>query len=141
MRKKKLQYWFKSQLNNIFIDVTANVTKHIQGSEKINDLPGSFKFSLSPTKKNGQLRPIFDSNLDVNTGDIFLVTIDLVEIVAYGAVLDSGRDIVTFDYQLNQVIPKFDINCIQPNFSSTDIEKIEYLSAISFSTLLDDILY
>lgn len=140
MRKKKLQYWFKSQLSNTFIDVTANVTKHIQGSEKINDLPGSFKFSLSPTKKNGQLRPIFDSNLDVNTGDIFLVTIDLVEIIAYGAVLDSGRDIVAFDYQLNQVIPKFDITCIQPNFSSTDIEKIEYLSAISFSTLLDNIL-
>lgn len=140
MRKKKLQYWFKSQLSNAFIDVTSNVTKHIQGSEKINDLPGSFKFSLSPTKKNGQLRPIFDSNLDINTGDIFLITIDLIEIVAYGAVLDSGRDIVTFDYQLNQVIPKFDITCIQPNFSSTDIEKIEYLSAISFSTLLDNIL-
>lgn len=46
-----LKYWYKSQLNSLYIDVTNYVTEQVRGSNSINEMPSNFEFTLNVPKK------------------------------------------------------------------------------------------
>ena len=134
----KIQYWYESQLEQGYVDITGQVSVHARGGESINDLPGSFSFSLEPYKKDGAGLTVL-SDIDINIGDKFLITEDLVNVIACGIVNDPGRDMLKFDRVLNQAICRFDIVCIQQDFSTTPIDSLEFTQTL-LSEILDEIM-
>ena len=129
-----LKYWYKSQLNSLYIDVTNYVTEQVRGSNSINEMPSNFEFTLS-VPKNGS------DYIEVVSGDEIAITFDetCTSLLIHGNIIDSGIDIISFDRLRNKPFYKYNIICSQKDFSNTIIDTLDYTDT-NLSVILDDLM-
>lgn len=125
-----VEYWYRSQLNNSFEDITKHIQIHASGNESINELPGQFKFKFEPYKNINGIATL--SNIDINISDEILITDNQIDFIAYGKVFDPGRNLLTWDKKNNRAICEFNVSCIQSDFSSLPISKQEFTNTTFF---------
>lgn len=129
-----LKYWYKSQLNSLYIDVTNYVTEQVRGSNSINEMPSNFEFTLS-VPKNGS------NYIEVVSGDEIAITFDetCTSLLIHGNIIDSGIDIISFDRLRNKPFYKYNIICSQKDFSNTIIDTLDYTDT-NLSVILDELM-
>ena len=129
-----LKYWYKSQLNSLYIDVTNYVTEQVRGSNSINEMPSNFEFTLS-VPKNGS------DYIEVVSGDEIAITFDetCTSLLIHGNIIDSGIDIISFDRLRNKPFYKYNIICSQKDFSNTIIDTLDYTDT-NLSVILDELM-
>jgi len=129
-----LKYWYKSQLNSLYIDVTNYVTEQVRGSNSINEMPSNFEFTLS-VPKNGS------DYIEVVSGDEIAITFDetCASLLIHGNIIDSGIDIISFDRLRNKPFYKYNIICSQKDFSNTIIDTLDYTDT-NLSVILDELM-
>ena len=114
-----LKFWYKKQDTDQYIEIKA--VAGLKGSERLNDLPGVFKFT-SDTPKDA------DNNfLDFLPDDEFAITnADCTELVCHGAVLDPDPQFIGFDRPRNKPFFRYRVTCINKDFSTIPIDTVNF---------------
>lgn len=133
-----IKYWYKSQEeSSIWEDISSQISKHIIGSNTINNVPSEFEFQISPFVKSGS-NTIF-SGILISIGDKVLVTQDDSLVIAYGTVFDNGPELLGWDRKNNIPYQQFNVKAEEDDFSSSVIDKFEYTDT-SISAILNEIM-
>lgn len=133
-----IKYWYKSQVeSSIWVDITSQISKHVEGSTTINNVPSEFTFQVSPYIKSGS--STINSDIKIQMDDKVLVIQDDSIVIAYGTVTDDGSEIIGWDYKLNQPHQRFNLKAEEDDFSASPIDRFDYTDA-SISSILDEIM-
>lgn len=132
-----IQYWYKKQDQDKFINLSKYVTEHVAGNSKINDISINFEFGLStPKDELGDFIDFFSS------GDEIAITSDSsnTDLICHGHIIDDGSDIISWDWTTrDKPFFKFKIKCIEKDFSLDIIESITFADN-NLSFILDEIM-
>lgn len=114
-----LKFWYKKQDTTQYIEIKA--VADLKGTERLNDLPGIFKFNSDAPKDA-------DNNfLDFLPDDEFAVTnLDCTELVCHGAVLDPDPQFIGFDRPRNKPFFRYRVTCINKDFSTVPIDTVNF---------------
>lgn len=130
-----LAYWYKPQSSSVYINVSKHIDEQIKGGEAINETPGNFSFTLKT--------PLDQDNnyINVSAGDEFAITENETNtnLIIHGQVIDSGIDILGWNNLLNTPYFKFDVVCVQKDFSLSPIDSLNFTDT-NLSTILDEIM-
>lgn len=130
-----LAYWYKPQTSLVYINVSKHVDEQAKGGEAINEMPGNFSFTLkTPLDQD-------DNYITVSAGDEFAITENETNtnLIIHGQVVDPGIDILGWNNLLNQPYFKFDVVCVQKDFSLSPIDSLNFTDT-NLSTILDEIM-
>lgn len=130
-----LAYWYKPQTSSAYINVSKYVDEQAKGGEAINEIPGNFSFTLKAPLDQ-------DSNyITVSAGDEFAITENETNtnLIIHGQVVDPGIDILGWNNLLNKPYFKFDVVCVQKDFSLSPIDSMNFTDT-NLSVILDEIM-
>jgi len=130
-----LAYWYKPQTSSVYINVSKHVDEQAKGGEAINEMPGNFSFTLKT--------PLDQDNnyINISSGDEFAITENETNtnLIIHGQVVDPGIDILGWNNLLNKPYFKFDVVCVQKDFSLSPIDSLNFTDT-NLSTILDEIM-
>lgn len=124
-----IKYYYKAQNTDLWIDITNCITEHASGDQEINNTSLNFKFKLYP----------INAEIDPNIGDDILIVENNENIIACGYIFDNGRELIGFDKDLSQAICKFNITCLERDFSSYPIDTLSFTQT-NLSVILDEFM-
>ena len=124
-----IKYYYKAQNTDLWIDITNCITEHASGDQEINNTSLNFKFKLYP----------INAEIDPNIGDDILIVENNENIIACGYIFDNGRELIGFDKDLSQAICKFNITCLERDFSSYPINTLSFTQT-NLSVILDEFM-
>jgi len=130
-----LAYWYKPQSSSVYINVSKHIDEQVKGGEAINETPGNFSFTLkTPLDQDGNY-------ITISAGDEFAITENETNtnLIIHGQVVDPGIDILGWNNLLNKPYFKFDVVCVQKDFSLAPIDSLNFTDT-NLSTILDEIM-
>ena len=125
MAKGKLAYYYRGIDESIYYDISSQISEHVKGSDKLNDLPGLFNFGIKvPRDSEGGI-------FDLQRGDEVVICRDSTrtEVLVAGFVSDPGRQMIAWDKVNDQPLFKYNVNCVQSDFSSPELITQEFTQA------------
>jgi len=130
-----LAYWYKPQSSSVYINVSKHIDEQVKGGEAINETPGNFSFTLkTPLDQDGNY-------ITISAGDEFAITENETNtnLIIHGQVVDPGIDILGWNNLLNKPYFKFDVVCVQKDFSLSPIDSLNFTDT-NLSVILDEIM-
>jgi len=134
---KKPSYYYKAWNSDVFIDISKYISVYPSWSQVLSTELLEFRLSFDV--------PLDDLNnqIIIQSGDNILITTDktrysvLVDSL-YGMIVNSGKELIGWDYASDKPKLRFNLTCRQRDFS-TDVFTVQY-SNTSMTTILNDIL-